>query len=229
MVVGSSGSRRAAASASSRWCRTSVATTASSAGGTPIRRSHGTSIAAPAAEWFWCFAPPIAAWPLPMSWKIAASSSRSGRDTWRTSADAFTAVCIRCRSTVNTVDRVPLRHRPQPLPAGQQRGDQPGLVEVLPGGDHRLARPEQREERVERHRRPRLGQRRAHLRQPQHGRRATPAARPAPPPRPRAACSVGSVAGIDCRGPGRPRRPARRCRRRAAIVRSGGRTGRRRR
>jgi hypothetical protein len=67
------------------------------------------------------------------------------------------------------VDRVALRQRAQPLPAGQQGGDQAGLVQVLPGGEHRLARSEQGQERIERDRRPRVGQRRAGAGQPQHG------------------------------------------------------------
>ena len=67
------------------------------------------------------------------------------------------------------VDRVALGHRPQSFPARQQGGDQARLVQVLPGRDHRRTGSEQRQEGVERDRRPRLGQRRAGLGQPQHG------------------------------------------------------------
>ena len=93
-VAGSSGSRREAVSPSSRWWRISRDITAPSSGSTPIRVSHGTTRSAPSVEW-------SPSSPFPMSWKIAASSSRSGLDTLRTNEEAFTAACIRCRSTVN--------------------------------------------------------------------------------------------------------------------------------
>ena len=93
-VAGSSGSRVVAVWASSRCHRTSRATRSTPSGSKPIRVATARATGSPATL---CSTRP----PLPMSWSSAATSSTSGRDTSRISAEASMQVSTTWRSTVN--------------------------------------------------------------------------------------------------------------------------------
>ena len=156
VVAGSSRSRRVAVSTSSRCWATTSSRVSTSASAKPRRAATVRASRAPAALW----STPSDSEPLPMSCSSAPTSSRSGRDTSRTSGAARTAASSRCRSTLKRWTALRCGRCRTRSHSGQQPGQQPGLVERLPDRDQLRPGAEQVDEELAGVLRPGLGQRR---------------------------------------------------------------------
>ncbi len=215
-VAGSSRSRRVAVSTSSRWWRTSRASTSASARPKPSRVATSRAITSPAAQW-------SPGQPLPMSCSRAAISSRSGRSTRRVRPAARTAVSTRWRSTVQRCTALRCGRQRTRSQSGSRRVISPSASSASQTGTVDSPAPS----RVTSCSRASAGQ--------GTGQRAVP-----PRPARRTACSesgspawaaaaaarsgsTGSALGFRGCGPAPPRRPARRRPRRAGCGRPSGR------
>ena len=150
---GRAGSRCRPAAGAGRPASSRVSTSSSAK---PRRVATVRASRAPAALW----STPSDSEPLPMSCSSAPTSSRSGRDTSRTSGAARTAASSRCRSTLKRCTALRCGRCRTRSHSGQQAGQQPGLVEGLPDRDQLRPGAEQVDEELAGVLRPGLGQRR---------------------------------------------------------------------
>ena len=106
---------------------------------------------------------PLSVWspgpPLPRSCSSAPTSRRSGRRTRRTSSAAARDRLEEVTIDRVAVERVALREAPHHVPLGEELHEQPVLVEQLELRDRGVTAAEQRDERLARVVRPRLGAR----------------------------------------------------------------------
>ena len=133
MVAEASRSRRVATSASSRWCRTSATTVATSASEKPIRRVIPPASSAPTTEWS-----PCCGYALPRSCRRAATTSRSGRRHPVLEAGGLRRSLEQVAVHGEAVVRVALRPALRRLPLGQQPTQAPAVEDL---GDRDLGSP----------------------------------------------------------------------------------------